>query len=127
MTPPSEQALAALHAHAQQRSADARTRIEKALTAMRRTGVPININSVAVRAHVTRKTIYNHPDLREKIRTHSTIAAPPEPATTDSTIVSALRAQLTSRDNEITRLRAELRAKDTLIATLYGRLDDTSG
>ena len=123
MTPPTDQAIAALNAHAQQRSADVRTRIEKALTAMRRSGATININAVAVRAGVTRKTIYNHPDLREKIRAHTTIAPPPEAAATDSSIVSALRAQLTANDAELHRLRAELRAKDVLIATLYGRLD----
>ncbi|GAC78409.1 hypothetical protein SAMN04488550_2391 [Gordonia malaquae] len=123
MTPPTDQAIAALNAHARQRSADVRTRIEKALTAMRRSGATININAVAVRAGVTRKTIYNHPDLWEKIRAHTTIAPPPEAAATDSSIVSALRAQLTANDAELHRLRAELRAKDVLIATLYGRLD----
>lgn len=123
MTPPSDHALAALDAHAKKRSADVRARIDKALTALRRSGGPININAVAARAGVTRKTIYNHPDLREKIRAQATVTPAPDPTPTDNTIVSALRTQLTAKDAEIRRLRAEINDKDDLIASLYGRLD----
>lgn len=124
MSPSSPQAIAALTASAQQRSADARARIDKALRDLRRSGTAININAVARRSGVSRATIYKHHDLRAKIEAHAVTASPPPPATvTENAIMSALRAQLTAKDREIQQLRTELKARDSLITALYGKLD----
>ncbi|CPT71826.1 Putative transposase/integrase [Mycobacteroides abscessus subsp. abscessus] len=52
-----------LRRHAQQRSAEIRRRIEKAIRELRKRNEPINVNAVARTAAVARKTIYAHPDL----------------------------------------------------------------
>ena len=70
MTTPAS-AIEGLRSHAEQRSRDARAAIEKAIRDLRRQGKRINVNSVAHRAGVNRKTIYNHPDLRERIRAYT--------------------------------------------------------
>lgn len=124
MTPPSEQATAALAENARARSEDARQRISRALNALRRSGKPISIKTVAERAGVSRKTIYQHADLREQIRAHANTRPPtPEPAATDNSIISALRAQLTATEFEVKKLKDEVKEEDSLIATLYGQLD----
>ncbi|MDS1112716.1 DUF6262 family protein [Gordonia westfalica] len=125
MTPPSDKAVKALNAHARQRSADARRRVQRALRDMIASGATINVNTVAIRAKVARKTIYANPDLREKIQAHSRITAVPDsaPGTEDNSIVSALRAQLTAKDSELRELKNALQQRDNTIAILYGRLE----
>ncbi|ORA85871.1 hypothetical protein BST32_24940, partial [Mycobacteroides abscessus subsp. massiliense] len=54
--------------HAKARSADARARIDKAISDLRRQHAPINVNAVARAAGVTRKTIYRNPEQLARIR-----------------------------------------------------------
>ena len=123
-TPPSEKAVKALAAHAHQRSMDSRRRIQRALRDLRSKNATINVNTVAKKAKVSRKTIYGHPDLRAQIQAHAQITPAPEPSgTLEDSIITALRSQLTAKDTEISRLRAEIRRQETVIATLYGALD----
>ncbi|WP_235681125.1 hypothetical protein [Tomitella gaofuii] len=109
-------------AHARKRAADARRRIQRALRAK---NVPININAVAAKAGVSRKTIYNNPDLCDAIRAYSRAVPAAEPATgAETSIVTALRHQLTVKDSEIADLKAQLRRRDDTIARLHGVLHD---
>lgn len=104
-----------LRRHAKQRTADARQRIEKAIRELRKQQAVINVNSVARAACVTRKTIYNQPDLLQRIRTQPPVrvtAAPPPstPAGQETSIVTALRRELTSQQTRYRTQLAELRA-----------------
>ncbi|WP_277830407.1 hypothetical protein [Speluncibacter jeojiensis] len=85
----------------------------------------ININVIAQRAKVSRKTIYKHHDLLARIRAHTRTATaiPASASGGDNAIVAALRAQLTHKEAEIRSLNATLRERDSTIARLYGRLD----
>lgn len=125
---PSEKAVEALAAHARQRSMDSRRRIQRALRDLRSKDQTININVVAKKAKVSRKTIYSHPDLRAQIQAHSRVRAVPvdHPTPVEDSIVTALRSQLTAKDSEIKRLREEIRRQETRIATLYGALESKS-
>ena len=51
------------------RAEDARTRAEAAIEALVRENRPVNFNSVAARARVTRAYLYAHRRLRERIIT----------------------------------------------------------
>ncbi|NGX06278.1 DUF6262 family protein [Mycobacteroides franklinii] len=114
-----------LRRHAQQRSDDARRRIDKAIRDLRKRGEPINVNAVARTAQVTRKTIYAHPDLLERIRAHSPLhLAAPAPPTPDSqnSIVAALRRQLTTQQTQLANLKAELKAREDALAAAHGEI-----
>lgn len=118
-----------LRRHAQQRSDEARRRIDKAIRDLRRQGEPINVNAVARTAKVTRKTIYAHPDLLERIRAHTTLhvmapAPQPRPPATDSqnSIVAALRRQLTTQQTQLAKLKAELKAREDALAAAHGEI-----
>ncbi len=79
--------------------------IEKALRELRKQGAAINVNTVAQRAQVTRKTIYHHKDLLARIRAHTQLAPAPTPDDRGSNnIVAALRIALSAKDNEIAAL-----------------------
>lgn len=114
-----------LRRHAQQRSDDARRRIDKAIRDLRKRGEPINVNAVARTARVTRKTIYAHSDLLERIRAHTPLhlAAPTPPAPdSQNSIVAALRRQLTTQQTQLANLKAELKAREDALAAAHGEI-----
>lgn len=124
-------AVDGLRRHAQQRSDGVRDAIEQALRDLRQTHQPINVNAVARHAGISRKTIYNHADLLERIRNHRqrprVVAA--EPSSTPAAhnpIISALRNELAAQkaryEGEIARLRAQLRQRDDELAAVHGEL-----
>lgn len=119
--------LDALAAHTRKRRDTVRARIEKALRELRKHNADITISSVARRAGVTRKSIYQRHDLVALIHAHRPVAAVPDdkppPPDTESSIVAALRARLTAKDTQIAELRAALRQRDRTIAALHGQLD----
>ncbi|WP_232661241.1 DUF6262 family protein [Pseudonocardia sp. TRM90224] len=126
--PRTEHAVDGLRRHARERSADARAAIEQALRELRRQHRPINVNAVARRAGVSRKTIYHHTDLLERIRKHrpQLRAIPREPATKHNPIIAALRNDLSTQKSryeaEITRLKHLLRQRDDELAAVHGEL-----
>ncbi len=115
-----------LRRHAQQRSDDARRRIDKALRDLRKQGAPINVNAVARAAEVTRKTIYAHPDLLERIRAHTPLHLTPAPQSrppaAENSIVAALRRQLTTQQTQLSKLKTELKARDDALAAAHGEI-----
>ena len=122
-----QSSVAALAAHARQRSSAVDTRIDKALKALRREGADITVSSVARRAKVTRNSIHRRKDVLALIRSHRPLTAvtddvAPAPSG-DSSIVAALRARLTAKDTQIADLKALLRERDRTIAILHGQLD----
>ncbi|MBE5494965.1 MULTISPECIES: hypothetical protein [Mycobacteroides] len=126
MTDPSR-GTEGLRRHAQQRSQAARRRIDKAIRDLRKQGTPVNVNAVARTAQVTRKTIYAHPDLLERIRAHVPLhltAPPPTGPAPDSqnSIVAALRRQLTTQQTQLAKLKAELKARDQALAAAHGEI-----
>lgn len=131
MTRPAS-AVDGLRRHARQRSQGVRDAIEQALHDLRRRHQPINVNAVARRAGVSRKTIYNHTDLLERIRNHrqQPRAVPAEPAPASAghnAIISALRNELAAQkaryEGEITRLKAQLHQREDELAAVHGELD----
>ena len=91
---------------------------------MRASGAAININAVARKAKVSRRTIYNNPDLREQIHAHTRTAAPAAADPIEPTVVTALRSQLTAKSDEIRHLKAVVAEKNTTIARLHGHIAD---
>lgn len=119
--------LDALAAHTRKRSDAVRTRIDKAIKALRRERAAITISSVARRAGVTHKAstpVQN--SWRSSTRTGLWRPSPttsrqrPAPTTASS---PALRARLTAKDAQIAELKAALRDRDHTIAALHGELD----
>ncbi len=120
-----------LVAHAHQRAATTRRKINKALRDMRTQGLAINVNAVARRAGIARKTIYNHPDLLELIRSQATNPSPastaaPSPSADQSSIVTALRQQLHTQkqhyQGQIAELKTELKQLEQALAAAHGEL-----
>lgn len=86
--------LDALAAHTRKRSDAVRTRIDKAIKALRRERAAITISSVARRAGVTRKSIYARAELVALIHAHRPLAAitddiPPTTGTDNSIVAGA--------------------------------------
>lgn len=118
--------------HARERSAEVRSRIEKAIKELRRNKAAINVNAVARTAGVTRKTIYRHEDLLKRIRAHNrlhptTISLDQaQDHTQETSIVAALRRQLTTQQTkhhtQIADLQAKLKEKDTALAAAHGEI-----
>lgn len=130
MTRP-EPAVEGLRRHAQQRSDDARDAIDQAIRELRRHHQDVNVNAVARCAGVSRKTIYKHTDLLEKIRNHRRqpriVPAGPAPvAGGNNPIVAALRNELANQktryETEIARLKAQLRQREDELAAVHGEL-----
>jgi hypothetical protein len=120
--------LAGWTAHTRKRSDAVRTRIDKAIKALRREHADITISSVARRAGVTRKSIHHRKDLLAQIRAHRPLTAITDDITAptpdnDTSIIAALRARLTAKDTQISELKATLREREQTIAVLHGQLD----
>lgn len=119
--------LDALAAHTRKRRDTVRARIEKALRELRKQNADITVSSVARRAGVTRKSIYQRHDLVALIRAHRPVATVPDDKPslpdTETSIVAALRARLTAKDTQIAQLKSTLRDRDRTIATLHGELE----
>jgi hypothetical protein len=120
-----------LRRSSQQRSTVTRRKITKALREMHKKGLAINPHALAKYAGIARKSVYNHRDLLEQIRTESAkpTASPavlsPEPAT-QSSIVTALREQLRAQkqhyENKIAELKAENKTLEQALAAAHGEL-----
>lgn len=129
MTRP-QPAVEGLRRHAQQRSTDARTAIEQAMRELRRRHQDINVNAVARCAGVSRKTIYNHTDLLEKIRNHRrqprVVPAQAAPVAGNNPIIAALHNELANQktryEAELARLKARLRQREDELAAAHGEL-----
>lgn len=125
MTPnhASTAATEALRKNAQARSAAARRRIDKAIKDLRKREAKINVNSVAKKANVARQTIYKHQDLLDTIHAHARqIPTESAPVHRETTIIEALRSQLTAKDQTIRSLRDTVKQKEETIANLYGEI-----
>ncbi|MEB3980391.1 hypothetical protein OQ968_03845 [Mycobacterium sp. 663a-19] len=85
----------------------------------------VHISTVAARAGVQRKTVYKHDDLVAVIDAyrHQPTATDNVATTRETSIVTALRAQLDAKDTDIRTLRTKLAEQEATIALLYGRLD----
>jgi len=123
--PPSNKALEGLAKHRAAVAAAKRRDIEKAIRALRKAEAPINISTVAAKARVVRKTIYKHHDLLAVIDQYRHTPNHHEPSATgrETTIITALRRQLATQDDEIKKLRATVAQQKTTIELLYGQLD----
>ena len=62
-----ERNTAGMMAHAQQRKEQKRKRVESAITSLLREQKPVNFNTVAKAAQVSKASLYSQPDLRERI------------------------------------------------------------
>jgi hypothetical protein len=125
---PTTAAIDALREHAHQRSLTARRAIEDAIRALRKGRKPVNVNAVARAAGVTRKTVYKHTDLLERIRTQGkrTRSVDNQTATGDNAIVAALRHELTTQrsryEAEINQVREQLNDRERSLAAAYSEI-----
>lgn len=113
------------------RETEARKKIINALRDMKRKNLVINTNAVARYANVARKTIYNHPDLFDKIQAAKTTTRP-QPSTPtlnadgQSSIVAALREQLRTQkhqyETELATRKAEIKQLSADLATAHGEI-----
>ena len=101
--------------------------IEKALRHLRKTGAHITVASVAARAGVSRKTVYKHKDIIAVIDQYRQYPSDPptngDSPNRESTIITALRSQLATKEADLRALRAQLSERDSTIAFLYGQLE----
>lgn len=123
--PPSDKALQGLANHRDAITQGKRRAIEDAIKHLRKTNAPVNISTVAARAGVQRKTIYQHRDLVAVIDQFRHQPRPVDPSATgrETSIVAALRTQLAAKDNEIRTLKAKVHEQESTIALLDGQLD----
>lgn len=126
---PTPAAIDALREHAHQRSLTARRAIEDAIRALRKGRQPVNVNAVARAAGVTRKTIYKHTDLLERIRAHAKRprSVNLQTAADDNAIVAALRHELATQrsryEAEINQIREQLKDRERALAAAHGEID----
>lgn len=101
----------------------ARSRISRAIRELTKRGLPVNVNSVARQAKVTRKTIYQHDDLHTLIRAHShPTAADASEYEVGDQVDKALLQRIADQDSEIAILKAALREREQTIASLRSEL-----
>ena len=74
-----ESQVSALKEQNSQRKQDTAERVNKAIDKLKRKNAPINFESVAKEAGVSRATIYNNPKLKERIMGLRAIALTPSP------------------------------------------------
>lgn len=130
MTPP--RSTEGLLDSTKRRKAATRAKIRKALREMKKKRLTININAVANYARVARKTIYNHPDLRNEIRAAATMPRPRpttptgDAANGETSITTALRDQLRSQktryETDIATLKSQIKQLQQELATAHGEL-----
>ena len=128
--PAGARAVEGLARHSAARSAQARKAIEGAIRALKKERAAVNVNAVARRAGVTRKTVYAHPDLLEQIaalRGANGLRLPAEePTATEDTILAALRHQLRTQqahhDRELDQLKTALKERDQALAAAHGEI-----
>ena len=112
------------------RKAATRAKDPKSVARDEKEGLPISINAVANYAHVARKTIYNHPDLKAR-----SVPLPPhhhdQPPCRryghgHSSVTAALRDQLRSQKHsyeaDITAPKAQIKQLQQELATAHGEL-----
>lgn len=63
----SDKQIAGIKAHAEQRNKEALERVNKAIDKLKRKKTPINFETVAKESGVTRSTLYNNAQLKERI------------------------------------------------------------
>lgn len=125
VTPASQRAL---DAYTRKRREQTDIRIEQAIKRLRRRGGAVSISALAREAGVSRSVIHRRTDLREQIKALQPLEAvldeplPPATGDTESSIVSALRTRLKTKEAQLAELKALLRERDTVIATLHGEL-----
>lgn len=123
-------AVEGLARHSAARSAQARKSIVAAIRALKKERAAVNVNAVARRAGVTRKTIYAHPDLLEQIAVLRAANGPRlsagEPSAAEDTILAALRHQLRTQqahhDRELDQLKTALKERDQALAAAHGEI-----
>lgn len=128
---PSPRSTAGLVAAAAKSRADARAKIRKAVREMKKKGLPINPNSVARYAGVARRTVYNHTDLYEEIKSLGSATRPQlaaaEPTVSDASSIrialrNQLRAQKRDYDGEIAALKAQIAGLKQELAAAHGEI-----
>ena len=95
----------------QQRKDRAYRDASRAIRKLRKHGGPINFNSVAAEAHVSRQYLSDHPEfgpLIRKLRPQTRAAEPPRAVVDDTGIVAVLRAKINTQTDEISALNQEL-------------------
>jgi hypothetical protein len=63
--------------HAQRRSQEARSRVDQAIARLLRENKPMNFNTVAQEAHVTKSYLYTQSDIRARIESLRASPVPP--------------------------------------------------
>lgn len=129
MTTTRTAAIETLRDAARQRSDHARRAIEQAIRELRRRRQPINVNAVARQAGVTRRTIYNHTDLLEHIRSHRGNARTPDTSVAvgdDTVTIASLRNELAAQksryEKTIAQLTADLHDREQALAAVHDEL-----
>lgn len=114
--------------HARRRAQQARQRVDQAITTLVRENKPINFNSVASTAGVTKSYLYTQSDIRERIeglrKTHAPVKKHRLPASerTDASkemLLAAKDRRIQALETENRRLKEELKK---VLAKVYDRL-----
>jgi len=117
-----------LAAHAKQRTEQKQQQVDQAIIKLVRENKPVNFNTVAITAGVTKAYLYNHPMLRDRIETlraSQVRKTEPQPIPSQRTERSQ-EVLLAAKDRRIKELEQEnQRLKDELkmaLGKLYERI-----
>lgn len=114
------------------RSTECEERVRKALTKLRKTGLPFTVEEVCERAGVGKTFIYDkrRPEITKMVldaRDASQLAASGRVAEADAAESISWRARALNAEAEVKRLRVEARGNEARINDLTGQLFDPEG
>jgi len=107
-----ESQVSALKEHNSQRKQNTAERVNKAIDKLKRKNAPINFETVAKEAGVSRATLYNNPNLKERIMGLRAIVvspSPPNDALPQKTKEQQLKETITSLKARVRQLEDDKR------------------
>jgi hypothetical protein len=114
-----------MKSHAQHRSQEARNRVDQAITTLVREQKPINFNTVAQAARVTKSYLYTQPDVRARItalRTSQAAAEPPRQLVSHQRTNASKDILLAAKERRIKALEEENRQLKKHLKQALGKM-----
>ena len=101
----SESQIAGIKAHAEAKNKATIDKVNKAIDKLKRKGKPINFETVCKEAGVSRATLYNNPQLKERILSLRAISK----ASPLDDVVAVKKDKLQLKDDKISALREQIK------------------
>jgi dihydrodipicolinate synthase/N-acetylneuraminate lyase len=101
----SDKQIAGIKAHAEQRNKDTLEKVNKAIDKLKRKKQPINFETVAKESEVTRSTLYNNAQLKERILSLRAISK----SSPLDNVIAVKKDKLQLQEEKITTLREKVK------------------